>query len=292
MEKKDIITFFDQCAPWWDADMVRNEDLIAQILDNGGIREGIHVLDVACGTGVLFPDYLKRNVASVTGIDISPEMAKIAQEKFPEVTVICGDVETAEFSRKFDAIMVYNAFPHFPDPAHLIQVLAELVKPGGKLSVAHGMSRAQLTSHHAGRASTVSIDLIHEKELAALMEPYFDVDVIISNERMYQVAGVRREGVVHSHGGHSHAHGHAHPHTHGHDHTHGGTPMEELLALMKYMVTHNDAHAQELAELADQLRQAGKGRAYQKLMDAVASFDMANAQLDAVLKELSQEELE
>ena len=68
--------------------------------------------------------------------------------------------------------------------------------------------------------------------------------------------------------------------------------MEELLALMKYMVTHNDAHAQELAELADQLRQAGKGRAYQKLMDAVASFDMANAQLDAVLKELSQEELE
>ena len=95
MEKKDIITFFDKCAPWWDADMVRNEDLIAMILDNGGIRENMHVLDVACGTGVLFPDYLKRNVASVTGIDISPEMAKIAQEKFPDVKVICGDVETA-----------------------------------------------------------------------------------------------------------------------------------------------------------------------------------------------------
>ena len=82
MEKKEIITFFDKCAPWWDADMVRNEDLIAMILDNGGIKENIHVLDVACGTGVLFPDYLKRNVASVTGIDISTEMAKIAQEKF------------------------------------------------------------------------------------------------------------------------------------------------------------------------------------------------------------------
>ena len=68
--------------------------------------------------------------------------------------------------------------------------------------------------------------------------------------------------------------------------------MEELLALMKYMVTHNDAHAQELAELADQLKTAGKSRAYQKLMDAVASFDIANAQLDAVFKELSQDELE
>ena len=288
MEKKDIITFFDNCAPWWDEDMVRNEDLIALILDNGGIKENIHVLDVACGTGVLFPDYLKRNVASVTGIDISPEMAKIAQSKFPEVEVVCGDVETVDFGKKFDAIMVYNAFPHFPDPARLIQVLAGLVKPGGKLSVAHGMSRAALTSHHAGRASQVSIDLIHEKELAALMEPYFDVDVIISNDRMYQVVGVRREGELHSHGGHSHIHGHGHNHSHHHD----ATPMEELLALMKYMVTHNDAHAQELAELADQLKQAGRGRAYQKLMDAVASFDMANAQLDSVLKELTEEELD
>lgn len=290
MEKKDIITFFDKCAPWWDTDMVRHEDLITAILDNGGIKEGIHVLDVACGTGVLFPDYLSRNVASVTGIDISPEMAKIAAEKFPEVKVICGDVETAEFSRKFDAIMVYNAFPHFPNPAHLIKVLAGLVKPGGKLSVAHGMSRAQLTSHHAGRASSVSIDLLHEKELAALMEPYFDVDVIISNDRMYQVAGVRREGEIHSHGGRSHAHGHGHSHTHSHGHSE--TSLEELLALMKYMVSHNDAHAQELAELADQLKTAGRNRAYQKLMDAVASFDIANAQLDAVFKELTQEELD
>ena len=287
MEKKDIINFFDNCAPWWDDDMIRNEDLIAAILDNGGIKEGIHVLDVACGTGVLFPDYLKRNVAAVTGIDISPEMAKIAQGKFPQVNVICGDVETADFGKQFDAIMVYNAFPHFPNPGHLIKVLANLVKPGGKLSIAHGMSRAALASHHAGRASKVSIDLIHEKELAALMEPYFDVDVIISNDRMYQVAGVRREGEIHTHGGHSHAHTH-----HSHDHDHGATPMEELLALMKYMVTHNDAHAQELAELAQQLKDNGKSRAYQKLMDAVASFDIANAQLDAVFKELTQEEME
>ena len=288
MEKKDIISFFDKCAPWWDSDMVRNEDLIAMILDNGGIKPGIRVLDVACGTGVLFPDYLKREVASVTGIDISLEMAKIAQSKFPQVDVICGDVETAEFAEPFDAIMVYNAFPHFPDPARLIKVLAGLVKPGGKLSVAHGMSRAQLTNHHAGRASAVSIDLLHEKELAALMEPYFDVDVIISNERMYQVAGVRREGEIHSHGGHSHAHGHGHTHTH----DHSATPMDELLAHMKYTVSHNDAHAQELAELAGQLKDAGKIRAYQKLMDAVASFDIANAQLDAVFKELTQEEME
>ncbi len=191
MNKKDVISFFDHCAPWWDADMVRKEDIIATILDNGGIRPGIHVLDVACGTGVLFPDYLSRGAASVTAIDISPEMAKIAQEKFPEVKVLCGDVETEHFDRKFDAVMVYNAFPHFPDPAKLVEVLAGLTAPGGKLSVAHSMSRAALAHHHE-RAMTVSIDLIEENELAALFAPWFDVDVIISNDDMYQVAGVRK----------------------------------------------------------------------------------------------------
>ena len=290
MEKKDIASFFDNCAPWWDDDMIRNEVVISAILDNSGIQSGMDILDVACGTGVLFPDYEKRGVGSVTGIDISPEMAKIAQSKFPDVTVICGDVEETVFDRKFDAIMVYNAFPHFPDPANLIKVLAGLVKPGGRLCVAHSMSRAQLQQHHAGRASRVSIDLIHEKELAALFAPFFDVDVIISNDRMYQVAGTRREGDIHSHGGHSHAHAHSHIHDHahvgGHSHCDNDTPMEELLALMKYMVTHNDAHAQEMAELAGKIRDAGKFSAYKKIMDAVADFDILNAKFDAVLKEL------
>ena len=286
MEKKDVAAYFDRCAPQWDDDMVRHEDIITAILDNGGIRKGIDVLDVACGTGVLFPDYLKREVASVTAIDLSPEMAKIAQSKFPEIAVICGDVEAAEFDRQFDAVMVYNAFPHFPNPARLIEVLSGLVKPGGRLSVAHSMSRAALTHHHEGRASSVSIDLLEEHDLADLFAPFFEVDVIISDDRMYQVSGVRREGVLHTHAGHSHIHADG---GHHHDHNSKGAQSGELLALMKYMVGHNDAHAQELSELADQLREAGKIRAYEKVMDVVTDFDMVNAKLDAVLKELTVE---
>lgn len=272
MDKQEIAAFFDRCAPWWDEDMIRNEQIIATILDNGGICEGIHVLDVACGTGVLFPDYLKRRVASVTGIDISSEMVKIAQSKFPEITVLCGDVETTQFDKQFDAVMVYSAFPHFPDPAGLVKVLANLVKPGGRLSVAHGMSRASLIDHHK-RANKVSIDLLEEHELANLFAPYFEVDVRISDDKMYQVSGVRREKDL----------------SNVPRFERQTTPMEELMALMKYMVDHNDAHAQELTELADQLRQAGKARACQQIMDAVANFDIANAQLSAVLSELTSE---
>ena len=65
--------------------------------------------------------------------------------------------------------------------------------------------------------------------------------------------------------------------------------MEELLALMQFMISRNDAHAQEPAEPADRLQTAGKRRAFRRIMDTAAGFDRANAQLDAVARELSEE---
>jgi demethylmenaquinone methyltransferase/2-methoxy-6-polyprenyl-1,4-benzoquinol methylase len=147
-------------------------------------------LDVACGTGVLFPDYLSRNVASVTAVDISPAMVKIAAQKFPgQVEVICGDVQTVDFEKQFDCIVIYNAFPHFPDPAGLIATLSSMLKPGGTLTVAHGMSRAAIDHHHEGSASKVSVGLMHEDALADLFSAHLTVTAKISNDHMYQVTG-------------------------------------------------------------------------------------------------------
>ncbi len=191
MNKQEVIAFFDRLAPDWDADMIRHDEVIHKILDIAGITSGMDVLDVACGTGVLFPDYLARNVGSLTAIDISSEMARIAQSKFPDVQVICGDVETANFGKKFDCIVVYNAFPHFPDPENLIRVLSDLLKPGGTLTVAHGMSRAQIDHHHEGTASKVSVGLMHEDDLAVIFSRYLNVTVKISDDRMYAVCGTK-----------------------------------------------------------------------------------------------------
>ena len=95
--------------------------------------------------------------------------------------------------------------------------------------------------------------------------------------------------MAHTHGGltHSHVHGEE-------DHEHildeNATPLEELLVMMKYLVTHNDAHAQEVADLARNLQSAGKYSVYDEIMDAVADFDMVNAKLDAILSQLTVEE--
>lgn len=191
IETKEVIEFFDRLAPGWDAEMVRSDEIIRIILDNADVTAGKNVLDVACGTGVLIPDYLERNVASVTGIDISPKMAEIARSKFPQeyVTILCGDVENAAFDRLFDCIVVYNAFPHFPDPERLIRTLAGLLTPGGMLTVAHGMSREKIDAHHHGSASHVSNGLMPAEDLAAIFETVLNVTVIRSDDRMYQVVG-------------------------------------------------------------------------------------------------------
>ena len=194
MNTQEIIEFFDRCAPTWDANMIRNEDAIKKILDNGGIKEGVSVLDVACGTGVLFPDYLDRNVSRILGVDISPEMAKIAAGKYddPRVSVLCADVTEMQTDERFDCIMVYNAFPHFPDPRLLIERLAAMLKPGGRLSVAHGMSRDRLTEHHSGEALRVSLDLPDTEFMKYMFSDWIDVDCTVSNDEMYQVSGIKK----------------------------------------------------------------------------------------------------
>ena len=116
------------------------------------------------------------------------------------------------------------------------------------------------------------------------------------------------DGVTHTHEHeHVHEHNHVHPHDHaelhaeGQEHTHSHdcghgcgscatpcehTPMEELTALMKYMVGHNAAHAKELADLAQQLEKAGSHTAYEQVMAAVSDFEKGNMRLSVVLQSL------
>ena len=116
------------------------------------------------------------------------------------------------------------------------------------------------------------------------------------------------DGVTHTHEHtHEHVHGHAHPHDHdhlhgaehAHDHSHEcsgscagcagkceHTPMEELQALMNYMISHNAAHAKELADLALQLDKAGDHAAYEQVMAAVSDFEKGNMRLSMVLASL------
>lgn len=89
-------------------------------------------------------------------------------------------------------------------------------------------------------------------------------------------------------GGRCDGHEHEHCHEHEHDCAACGTPcqhtpMDELKALMKYMVGHNASHVKELADLAARLESIGQHTAYEQVMAAVSDFEKGNLRLSAVL---------
>ena len=122
-------------------------------------------------------------------------MVELARKKWgdePRVALICGDAEVFDSEKRYDAIVVYNAFPHFVDPTALIRQLTSLLKEGGRLTVAHGASREKINRHHQGSAAKVSRGLMPAEELCDLFADCLQVEAVISDETMYQVCGVKR----------------------------------------------------------------------------------------------------
>ncbi len=77
-----------------------------------------------------------------------------------------------------------------------------------------------------------------------------------------------------------------HMHHEHHTHDNGVAPMEELVALMKYMVSHNAEHTHELEHLALDIKDAGNEEVYNKVMSAVENYHKGNDILADALSKL------
>ena len=104
----------------------------------------------------------------------------------------------------------------------------------------------------------------------------------------------------HSHE-HTHADGvtHTHAHTHGDgDHTHshgdcgsceGGDCKKETIVLLTYMLQHNEHHAAELDQMADNLQKMGLDNSAKTIKEAVADFQKGNMRLGLALTLVKEE---
>ena len=87
-------------------------------------------------------------------------------------------------------------------------------------------------------------------------------------------------------------HGHEHNHEHGHcGDCQGGDCKNETLALLTYMRQHNEQHAAELDQMADNLLKLGMDAAAKTIKEAVADFQKGNMRLSLALT-LVKDELE
>ncbi|MEP6632926.1 MAG: bifunctional 2-polyprenyl-6-hydroxyphenol methylase/3-demethylubiquinol 3-O-methyltransferase UbiG [Luteimonas sp.] len=130
---------------WWDpqgpqkALHALNPARLGYVAERVDLRDA-RVLDVGCGGGLL-SELLAREGASVTAIDLAPELIKIAKlhrlESGVEVDYRLTSVESlaVEQPAHYDAITCMEMLEHVPDPGAVIAACATLLKPGGRLFV-------------------------------------------------------------------------------------------------------------------------------------------------------------
>lgn len=143
VDPAEIARFEQLAARWWDPDGESRplhdlNPLRASFVAERVALRGARVVDVGCGGGLL-SEALARAGADVVGIDLGETLIDVARLHLDESALTVDyrvqsahDLAAAEPSG-FDAVCCMELIEHVPDPAALMQDLAVLVKPGGKL---------------------------------------------------------------------------------------------------------------------------------------------------------------
>src|SRR5689334_6543782 len=83
---------------WAELAEPSNEPLFATVLDRLGVDADTRLLDIGCGSGYAAAMAAARG-ASLTGIDITPELIEIARERVPAGHFVVGGMDRSEERR-------------------------------------------------------------------------------------------------------------------------------------------------------------------------------------------------
>ena len=162
--------FFDKLAAEWDLMFTALDlEFLSHIVDGLGTSEGMDILDIGCGTGILF-DMLRRKVGpegSITGVDFSFKMAQKAHRNFPfpNVNVVDADAVSLPFAdSSFDMAVTFAAFPHFSDQKKALFETHRVLKPKAKFYIIHLTSSKELSEIHHRIGGVVENDEIPASE--------------------------------------------------------------------------------------------------------------------------------
>jgi ubiquinone/menaquinone biosynthesis C-methylase UbiE len=115
------------------------QDWARRVTEAARIQPGLHVLDVACGTGILARTVAERigPNGAVVGIDPSEGMLAVARRKASALEWRDGRAEALPFeANRFDAVVSQFGLMFFEDRRLAIQEMRRVLRPGGRLAVA------------------------------------------------------------------------------------------------------------------------------------------------------------
>jgi ubiquinone/menaquinone biosynthesis C-methylase UbiE len=109
------------------------------VAGRAAVDDGAHVLDIACGSGVLARQALARSGPSgrVVGIDLAPGMIAAAKEVEPNVEWVLGSAEALPFDADtFDCVVSQFGMMFFQDRGKAASEMYRVTKPDGTLAIA------------------------------------------------------------------------------------------------------------------------------------------------------------
>jgi SAM-dependent methyltransferase len=133
---------YDRSAEFYDAiysfkDYEKEAARLHQLIQKHKRSTDNDLLEVACGTGGHIA-YLKNNY-SVEGLDLNPQMLRLARKKHPDVVLHRGDMVSFKLKKHFDAITcLFSAIGHLKTRRRLglaVRNMSGHLKPGGVLIV-------------------------------------------------------------------------------------------------------------------------------------------------------------
>ncbi len=147
---------FDEWAKSYDLDVVRAaraedwifqdyERVLSKVVEYCDLdkHDYASVIDIGIGTGNLASRFLARGM-HVVGIEPSPEMREICQEKYPDMIIEEGDFLTVPlYVPQVDLVVSTYALHHLT-PAEKVEAVIEmkrLLKPRGRIVIADLMFR-------------------------------------------------------------------------------------------------------------------------------------------------------
>lgn len=109
----------------------------AEIVKKAELKEGDHILDVACGNGHLLGALSEKTRVHAFGVDISENMIAAARERYPACTFAVGACTPLNFGNEsMDVITVSCAFHHFETPQMFADECMRVLKRSGKVYIA------------------------------------------------------------------------------------------------------------------------------------------------------------
>lgn len=107
---------YDVFAPFYDdamGDMTKKISFLCSLI-NQHAPDAKSILELACGTGTIITE-LSQDF-EVAGLDLSPEMIKVAKQKLPDADIRIADMTKFDFGKSFDIVLcVYDSINHLPE---------------------------------------------------------------------------------------------------------------------------------------------------------------------------------